>query len=192
MKARYEKGKGEAYGFEITLGKSKGKFQGFLAYSYSRANRVIEGINNGKVYNATFDKPHSATVSLSADISKRSVLGFNWIFASGGATTLPTETFTSGKRSVPVYSGRNGSRMPAAHRLDISWTLKRKEENKKNKSFLVFSLYNAYFRKNAASIFVSQELDSEGISVVNPEELKAYKYWFFSVIPSITYNFDFR
>lgn len=184
-------GNGEAYGTEITLEKSTGKFRGFLSYTYSRARRTISGINNGNTYNAPYDKPHAISISLAADVTKRSVLGLNWQYTTGGATTLPTETYVSGNRTVPIYSGRNESRLPAFHRLDLSWTLKRRKEDVKNKSYWVFGVYNAYFRKNASTLFVSQELDNEGVSVVNPAIQKAYKYWFFSIVPSITYNFDF-
>ncbi len=185
-------GKGHAYGFEVSLEKSKGDVQGILGYSFLRAQRTIRDINNGKIYNAPFDKPHTIQAALTWNASRRIDVGMNWIFSSGGPITLPSETFYYNGKSVPVYNGRNQYRMPDYHRLDLSLTLKRKKtQNVKNHSTWVFALYNTYFRKNPSAVFSSQKLDLDYIDIIDPTVQEIYKTWLFSIVPSVTYNFNF-
>jgi hypothetical protein len=75
--------------------------------------------------------------------------------------------------------------MPDYHRLDVSYVLKPKERpNRKFNWELNFSLYNAYGRKNAWTInFVQDEQ--------NPQLTYAEKTYLFSVIPAVTFNFEF-
>jgi len=185
-------GFGEAYGLEARLEKPAGVWQGFIGYTYSRAKRTIKDINGGRQYNASYDKPHSAQSSVVYQPSARISCGINWTYSSGSPATLPSETFNYEGHQVPLYSGRNQYRMPAYHRLDLSVTLNRKNTRQvRNESSWVFTLYNTYFRKNASTVFSSPMLDSEGIDVIDPSELLIYKTWLFSIVPSITYNFNF-
>jgi hypothetical protein len=79
-----------------------------------------------------------------------------------------------------IYDGRNNSRYPDYHRLDLSATIKC--EKKKNwQGEWNFSVYNAYGRKNTwAVLFVT-----EGNSI------NTQKVALFSFIPSVSYNFKF-
>ncbi|MFX8929927.1 hypothetical protein ABTN05_19365, partial [Acinetobacter baumannii] len=56
-------------------------------------------------------------------------------------------------QTVFLYTERNGYRMPAYHRLDLSATIdSRKNKNRKYQSSWTFGLYNAYGRENAYTI----------------------------------------
>jgi hypothetical protein len=68
--------------------------------------------------------------------------------------------------------------------LDFSatWTPK-PESTKRWKGEWVFSIYNAYNRKNAASISFSENTDTG--------QNEAVRLSIFGIIPSITYNFKF-
>ncbi|GAO28608.1 hypothetical protein [Geofilum rubicundum] len=75
--------------------------------------------------------------------------------------------------------------MPDYHRLDVSLTLKGKNRpERKWESEWVFSVYNAYGRKNAWAINFQQDED-------DAYKTKATKLYLFSVIPAVTYNFKF-
>jgi len=83
---------------------------------------------------------------------------------------------------VPYYGQRNKQRLPAYNRLDVSATLTpRKNKNRKIKGEWVFSLYNIYNRKNAASINFRRN-DDTGVN-------EAVKTSIFGIVPAVTYNF---
>lgn len=113
------------------------------------------------------------------------ILSANWVYSSGTPVTFPTGRAVIGNNIVPVYSDRNAYRMPAYHRLDLSFILKaQKKENRKWDYEWNFSLYNAYGRKNAWTINFRQDPD-------NPQQTIAEKTYLFGVLPSITFNFNF-
>lgn len=176
-------GSGYAYGIETLIRKNNGKFTGWVTYTYSRSFRDIEAISE-KPYPAPYDKPHSAAIVLSYDISKRWIVSANWTYATGLPATFPTGRAVFAGKIIPVYSDRNAYRIPDYHRMDMSVTYKSKE-GKKWQSEWNLSVYNVYNRKNVWSInFVTDEND--------PTVTYAEKTYLFSVIPAITYNFYFN
>ncbi len=178
-------GKSWAYGAEFYVKLQLEKWSGWVSYTLSRSERKIDGINNNKIYLSPHDKLHSISVVLSYDISKRLSAGANWVYASGSPVTFPTGKFTYGNTIVPVYSDRNTYHMPDYHRLDISVTLKGKEKlGRKWHGEWNFSVYNAYARNNAWVINFRQDEDNPNVTI-------AEKTYLFSLIPSITYNFNF-
>ncbi len=184
-------GKGEAYGLELSLEKNSGRLNGAVSYSYSRIFYKIPGINNGKRYPAAHDQPHRITFNGSYQLSRRSSFSANWIYSSGYATTLPVETFVFDKYIVPVYGEKNSDRIPDYHRLDLAFTLKNKEKPNRNwEGSWVFSLYNAYGRLNALTVFVGPQMQDINV-VQDPNKIAYQKFSLFSVLPSVTYNFKF-
>ena len=179
-------GDGRAYGAEFLLRKVKGDFTGWLAYTLSRTERQVEGINNGEYYPANYDKLHDLSLVLNYQLSKKWDIGANFAYMTGRPITYPDGRFTYDGITVPVYSNRNGARTPAYHRLDLSANLNpKKNENRRWKSTWSFGVYNAYNRRNPYSIFFRQNEDNPAISEAVQLSI------FGSVIPSVTYNFQF-
>lgn len=178
-------GEARAYGLELMIRKSKGRLNGWVSYTYSKAERKIKEINDGDPYPAPYDKPHDISVVLNYQLNERWVFGANWVYATGLPVTFPTGRAVWGNRIVPIYSDRNDYRMPDYHRLDISVTLKPKEKpNRKWYGEWNLSVYNAYARKNAWSINFEQDPN-------DPYTTYAEMTYLFSIIPSISYNFKF-
>jgi hypothetical protein len=100
------------------------------------------------------------------------------------------QTFPVGRYEIlgtvlPIYSKRNDYRFDNYHRLDLSLNYKpsRKKERRWQSEWNL-SFYNVYNRKNTWAInFVQDE--------TNPEIVNAEKTYLFSIIPAITYNFNF-
>lgn len=184
-------GKGHAYGLEAQLKKTKGRLSGWLQYTYSRSFREIAGINNGQKYPAFFDQPHAASLVANYGLNKRSELSLNWQYASGQPVNLPVGTFLAEETLIPIYEGRNNDRLPDFHRLDLSYTLRRKAGQWKNKSYWVFSLINVYFRKNALSLDYLPNRDPITGNIVDPSDKRIYKTYIFGLIPSVSWNFKF-
>lgn len=180
-------GKGRAYGLELYLKKNTGKLTGWISYTLSRSERKVAEISNGNWYPNRFDRLHNLYVVLQYKLNDKWDLAANFVFSSGTPTT-----FYSGQYNVQGYTipdagnnTRNNVRNPNYHRLDISATYNIKK--KKNwESSWVFSVYNAYNRRNPFSIYFSTNYANLG-------QNKAIQ---FSVIggfiPAISYNFKWR
>ena len=178
-------GEANAYGLEFLAKYNINKFSGWVGYTLSRTEKKIVGINNNKTYLAGHDKPHDLSIVFNYNPSKRISIGATWVYQTGSAVTFPTGKFEFGGKYVPIYSDRNGYRMPDYHRLDIAFTLKCKDKpGRKFYHEWNFSLYNAYGRKNPWVINFVQ--DSE-----DPNTTYAEMTYLFGVIPAITFNFKF-
>ena len=176
-------GKGRAYGIEWMLKKKKGTLTGWIAYTLSKTERQINGISNNNWYRAKQDRTHELSVVSSLKLSSRWVISANWVFNTGNAVTLPAGKYVVGNRIVYYYTERNGYRMPAYHRLDLSATVQLTQK-KAYASELSFGLYNAYGRENAYSIYLRA-------SKTDPTHTEAVQTALFRFVPSVTYNFKF-
>lgn len=185
-------GEARAYGLELLLRKNEGDFKGWLAYTLSKSEQRTlgrtaneTGINNGNWYDTPYDKTHDISFNGSYELNEKWKFGTNFVFQTGQPTNYPTGQFEYQGVTVPVYdSARNSERLPAYHRVDISATLTpRKNRNRKWKSEWVFSVYNLYNRRNAASITFRENDET----LVN----EAVRTSIFGIIPAVTYNFKF-
>lgn len=188
LEAGLSQGAGKAYGGEFFLKKTRGKFNGWLSYTYSRSLRRFDGgestnipINNGEYYASAFDQPHNVSLVMNYRVGVRGFLAANFHYSTGRPITIPVSKFSYDVYlSVLNYSQRNEYRIPDYHRLDISFTLKDKPHKlSRYRSEWVFSVFNVYGRKNAYSISFDRYGKAEKLSVLG------------TVFPSITYNFSF-
>lgn len=179
-------GKGEAYGAEFFLRKVEGKrLTGWLTYTLSKSVRQIDGINQNRPYPTSFDRRHNFFTALNYKAGKRVRLSANWTYSSGIAFSFPVGKYAIGNNVFPYFSSRNGFRLPANHRLDLSITVYRERtKDQPNESSFTFSLYNAYFRKNAIA-YVFRQSDSSASAT------ETVKLFLPPTIPSFTYNFKF-
>ena len=187
------KGEARSYGLEFLLRKNHGKLQGWLSYTLSRSeqktpgrNALESGINNGDWYSAAWDKTHDISITGQYELSKKWSFGANMIFQTGQPTTYPNGQYIFNGVVVPVYEARNSSRLNSFHRMDISatWTPKGGTDvSSRWQGEWVFSIYNVYDRKNAASISFRENTDSA--------QNEAVRLSIFGIIPSVTYNFKF-
>ncbi|MFC4691750.1 TonB-dependent receptor domain-containing protein [Dokdonia genika] len=184
-------GEARAYGLEFLLRKNDGKFKGFLAYTLSKSEqrtpgRTSEelGINRGQWYNTPYDKTHDISMNLNYELSDKWKFGSNFLFQTGQPTNFPVGQFEFQGIVIPTYGPRNEQRLPNYHRLDLSATLTpEKNKNRSWQSEWVFSIYNAYNRRNAASINFRQNAETGNNEAVRTA--------IFGIIPAVTYNFKF-
>ncbi len=192
-------GVARAYGLEILFRKNEGKLQGWLAYTLSRSEQRTEarepvidngrsnaetGINLGEWYSTPYDKTHDLALYGSYELNKKWSFNSNFIFQTGQPTNYPLGQFEFEGLVVPFYGRRNEERLPDYHRLDIAATLT--PTQKPGKSFQsewVFSIYNLYNRRNAASINFRRNQDT-GVN-------EAVRTSIFGIVPAVTYNFKF-
>lgn len=179
-------GDGQAYGLELMLKKTQGKLTGWISYTLSHTERTIEGINDGKAYLPTQDRPHAINIVSSYQIKPRLQFGAAWTYSSGAPISLPTSSYEYDGVVVPVYDEKNGYRLPDSHRLDVSLNLDgKKKPGRKWEYSWNFSIYNVYARQNPFSIQVRQNAD-------NPKQTEAVQTSLVgTMIPAITLNFKF-
>ena len=184
-------GEARAYGLEFLFRKNEGKLQGWVAYTLSKSEQrtpgrtaVEPGINNGEWYNAAWDKTHDLTITANYDLNKKWDLGANFTLQTGQPVTYPNGQYEFNGLFVPTFESRNSSRLPIVHRLDFSATYTPKPDKKKGwQSSWVFSLYNAYNRRNAVSLSFAENEDTD--------RNEATRLSIFGVVPAVTYNFKF-
>lgn len=176
-------GIGRAYGLEVLLRKKQGRLTGWIGYTYSITERLIDGINNGNWYPAKQDITHDLSIVGIYDINKKWSVSATWVYNTGNAVTFPSGKYIINGNTQYYFTERNGYRMPDYHRLDLGATRILKK-TKKYESSLNVSVYNAYGQKNPFSIDFEPDED-------NPENINAVKTYLFTYVPSITYNFKF-
>ena len=184
-------GTARAYGLEVLFRKNKGNLTGWISYTLAKSEQKTEGrtsaeigINNGGWYNSAWDKTHDISITGQYELSKKWSFGANLIYQTGNPTTYPTGQYIYNDIVVPVFDSRNSSRLSAYHHLDVSATWVPKPDSKKKwKGEWIFSIYNIYNRKNAASVSFRENTD------INRNE--AVRLSIFGIIPAITYNFKF-
>ncbi|MBD1261204.1 TonB-dependent receptor [Maribacter polysiphoniae] len=184
-------GEARAYGLEFLFRKNTGKLQGWLAYTLSKSEQrtpgrttTEPGINDGQWYNTPYDKTHDFSIYGNYDLNSKWSFNTNFVFQTGQPTNYPIGQYEYQGLTVPYYGLRNQERLPSYHRLDLSASLTpRKNANRKVQGEWIFSLYNVYNRRNAASISFGRNEDTN----VN----EAVRTSIFGIVPAVTYNFKF-
>ena len=189
-------GTANAYGLELMLRKTEGKFTGWIGYTYSRIIKTIEGVNNGKSYAASYDRPHNACVNIAYNSSRHWQFSANWVYMTGSPVSKPVGFYEFNGQTVPLYGDKNNGRLPDYHRLDLSATYRINKPDRKYQHNIVFTLYNAYGRKNPFVLTYNKIMNDNGKFIV-PTNIDG-NYLLIptaisvsGIIPSIAYNFKF-
>jgi len=182
-------GEGKAYGLEFLLKKTRGKFNGWLGYTYSRSLFKLdskfseERINNGAYFSSNYDKPHDVSLVVNYKITKRFSFSANASYQTGRPVTFPIGNYMFNGSEHVLYSNRNEFRIPDYYRLDLGFNMEGNHKIKKfTHSFWNISIYNVLGRNNPYSVFF----------VTENGQIKAKQSSIFSVpIPTLTFNFKF-
>jgi hypothetical protein len=180
-------GDGLAYGWEVYLKKDSERFNGWISYTLARSERQFDGLNQGKVFPAKYDRRHNLSIVGFYHISKRATLSFVWEYISGARFTAVIGQYATlnplnlGVDVFNIYTDRNKVALSDAHRLDIGLTLKNKP-HKKVQGEWQFGIYNLYNR--ATPIALEIEQNDSGQFMYQEQGL-------FGLLPSISYSFKF-
>lgn len=184
-------GEGDSYGVELLLQKKKGKFTGWLGYTWSKSNRKFAELNFGETFPYTYDRRHDISLVGSYEFNKKWSISSTWVYGTGNAVTLANSNFralydngiSTTQGNLNYYDQRNNFRMRAYHRFDIGITYTRKKKNWDSRWSI--GAYNAYNRKNPFFIYTDTEYNGqERRTVLKQASL-------FPIIPYITYSFKF-
>ncbi len=177
-------GEGRAAGVELSVKKKEGTYNGWVSYTYSRAERRIDGINKNNWYKSNFDQPHNASLVLNYNPNKRHTVTVNFNYSTGRPATPPLGNYVTDRGlAIPIYAERNQVRIPDYHRMDIAYTIDQGyKKTAKFKTSWTISLYNVYGRKNAFSVYYTQG----AFNIPQANKLAILG----SVFPAVTFNFE--
>ena len=176
-------------GLEFMLRKKTGQLTGWLSYTYSRSiiqvssSIISNQINNGNPYPSNYDRPHSLNLVSTYKFNRRLSMSGNFVYTTGRPfTAIEGWAWLEGGWS-PINSSRNEYRIPDYIRLDLSVNLEGNLlRSKLGHSYWMVNVYNALGRKNAYSVFPSNQSG----------EAKYYKLSIFAQpIFTISWNFKF-
>jgi len=185
-------GTGESYGLEFFLNKRLGNISGWVGYTLSYTSRKFDELNKGMEFYPRYDRRHDISLALTYNISPNFSLGSTWTYGTGQAYSLPIGQYSFGNIFNPSalnslyyeYSSRDGYRLPAFHKLDVSiqyeivWA----------SSSLEFSLdiYNAYNRNNVFSKYIGYTIDDAG-----EKKWLLRQFTLFPFLPTLGINYKF-
>lgn len=200
-------GKGWGYGAEFFARKNRGKWTGWLAYSFSYAWQHFDSLNLGQTFPWAYDRRHMVDVSTSYAITTHWRVSANFFIASGRAFSLDTDTTGFVPGSNPLFKnhgkgralGRRNQqdsvssfgvkadnyRLTPYNRLDLSirYRSTRNRGGRVLETEWIFAVYNVYARTNNSFVY----------RTINPTTgaVAARQVPFIPVIPSLTYTLKF-
>lgn len=178
-------GRGRAAGLETMFSKKGTRYGIMASYTLSSAQRKIDDVNYGNWYYAVYDQRHNFKINAHYDFSKCWTASANFQYHTGGRSTMPVAAFYAYGATMQIFTERNGYKMPDYHRLDLNVIYNfPKNDHRRVKQQLVFSVYNVYNRKNAYSVFASG--DKENLS-----DIKGHMMYLYQCVPSITWRITF-
>ena len=190
-------GRGWAYGVEFLAQKSVGKITGWLGYTWSRTWRQFdhpgEELNGGEPFPAKYDRIHDISLTLQYRPNERFDCGLTWVYSTGNTATLAFhrmetnayDNYYYGYYGVDFVEQRNNYRLPAYHRMDVSFNFHRKFTH--GSRTINISVYNAYNRQNPFVIYPSTTYYSDDGSYKTVLMQRSL----FPLLPSIAYTYKF-
>jgi len=198
-------GNGQSYGVELFAQKKTGSFTGWLGYTLAWTNRKFDDLNDGRRFPYKYDRRHDVSIAVMKRFGKRIEMSGTWVFGTGSCVTpivgiydvahpISNQSIKYGSayqygwnanpNRVYDYGERNGYRMRAYHRLDLSISFIK--EKKWGERRWIIGVFNAYNRKNPFFLDVEEKYLEN-----NAKQFKYVQYSLFPIIPSISYNFKF-
>lgn len=195
-------GKAWSYGSELLLRKLKGRWKGWLAYSYAYAWQQFDSLNQGKKFPFSLDRRHSVSASLSYELNRHWKASADMFLSGGRAFTLRTAKRSSNATSDdnPLYENEkeddgsavssvqdqaNNYRLTPYNRLDLGVSYRKERTLRRRTITSVWTLivYNVYGRDNTLFAY----------RTINPVTQKASvtQTGFLPVIPNLSWRVTF-
>jgi len=185
-------GQGTSKGLEWLIARKTGQLTGHVGYTLSRSTRRFEDLNNGKPFPFKYDRTHEITLLVALKLGTSGKISSLFTYNTGNAITLPVahtegilppnwqyvgeDNLIQTMRYRDLIQQRNNARMPAYHRLDVSYSHSKQKKKDRVRTWNV-SVYNLYNRLNPYFLY-----ESEG---------RLKQYAFFPIIPSVSYSLEF-
>lgn len=181
-------GRGWSYGAEFFVNKTSGRLSGWIGYTLSWTWRRFSDLNGGEKFPAKYDRRHDLSVVVTYERNRQWKFGAVAVYGTGSAVSLPERFYIINGVLTQEFSSVNKYRLPAYHRIDLSATYTPlPKPGKKVQGSWVFSVYNAYSRKNPYFVY----FDQTGSPYDGTLKVEALQVSIFPILPSVTWNFKF-
>ncbi|GLR20104.1 TonB-dependent receptor [Portibacter lacus] len=178
-------GSGLSYGIETTLVKNVGKFKGSASYTWSKATRLFDEVNNGNPYYFRYDRRHMVNTSASYRINSNIEIAMNGLYLTGNPVTVPSQFLPVGPDSpdfISVYTEKNNIRLSDYKRIDVSVNIFNKYAWGRQK--LTIGVYNLFNWQNPLFYYVRRNKDN----ITQPERKQIS---ILPLLPSLSYSLTF-
>ncbi len=193
-------GVGRAYGVEFLLRRKAQKFNGWIAYTWSKNTRTFAQLSRGEPFPYKYDRPHVLDIVCIWSPNPRFSMSLTWTYESGHAITLPDARYELealdidpsipgyniefGPHEAQLYLKRNNYRMPDYHRLDVNFNFLKTYQvrGKERQRTLSCGMYNLYNRHNPYFIFYDE--NSQG-------KTSLFQFALFPILPYVSYELAF-
>ncbi len=205
-------GRGESYGAEVFAHKTAGRWQGWLSYTLSWANRQFPDIDEGRPFPFRYDRRHNFSINASYQLTPQRSLAATWMYLSGSRASIPTYRYDTphGEFQESYFSlfqnrfidlgnfatqleQRNNFQMRPFHKLDVSY--RSTKEKKRWTRTWVLGVYNLYGRFNPVAMTVEQELVPVAVSGQAFNQLffspRVREYAYFRFLPYFEWEIRF-
>lgn len=154
---QYSSGSGLIRGVDFLVQKNAGPYQGWFAYTLSKASNRFDNINNGERIRARQDQRHELKFINSLSLPNWNISA-SWIYGSGKPYYVPRVRFIRDNGGVVrdydlINTDKVVNNLPSYQRLDFS--IAYKFSNETSSGEIGISLFNVLNRKNIQS----RELD---------------------------------
>jgi len=172
-------GNGYAFGVSAMAQKKKGKFTGWISYTWGHSRRKFEEFGDA-YYPSCHEREHDMKALACYRINDSWSVSGTFVFASGLPCTEQLSAYIFNETIVCEYGPYNGSRMPPYMRMDLSATYR--FPTRKIDHGLDISLCNVLFNKNV----LCYTIDIDGMNF-KKEEVSFLNF----CIPSLSYYIKF-
>ena len=194
---KVEMGEGRAYGAEFFVQKTAGDVTGWISYTLAKSERRFPDgtISLGQWYPYKYDRRHNFNINVNYKINDHLETNVAWVYASGGATTIPIRTTgilepgTEYVYTSDYVETRNNFRLPASHHMNVGLT--HHKQKKHGTRDLTFSVYNVYNRMNPNLVYVSYVTRFDEATRTYKEKIALQKVTILPFLPSLSWTYNF-
>ena len=195
-------GDGTSRGVELFVQHRTDRLTAWLGYTLAKTDRQFDALNNGERFPFRYDRRHDVSAVALYQLSRAFDVSAAFVYGTGDAVTLPVAEYSGSPYGfgspeqwlnedryqfgyygdgVTVYGPRNGFRMPAYVRLDLSatWHFRRGPRP----HALALNVYNATNRKNPFLATFRNNRDGTARQLTGIA--------LFPVLPTLSYQFSF-
>jgi hypothetical protein len=211
-------GDGWSYGLELMAQKNIGKTTGWVAYTWSKSERLFnrpgQEINFGRVFPAKYDRRHDFKVVVTHKFSEKIDLTGTWVYGSGNAGTLALQKYGTiqvpGEMTNYYYDGYGSGYNSYSTKGNITETIEHisgrnnfrfnpyhrmdigvnfHKKKKHGTRTWNLSAYNVYNNLNPFLVYTKTEMYWNPITLTYSSEEKLVQLSIFTFIPSISYTY---
>ncbi len=190
---QYSLGEGLIRGVDFLVQKNAGPYQGWFAYTLSKATNRFHNINNGERIRSRQDQRHELKFINSLSLTNWNISA-SWIYGSGRPYYVPRVRFIRDNEGVVrdydlINTDKVVNSLPSYQRLDFSLAYKFSSETSSGE--IGISLFNVFNRKNIQSRELDLSRIDASIAVERNPQIAFRDLRLLDFTPSVFLNLKF-